>query len=298
MTGENFDDINVTTKTYTAYTNLQFNLVELFNILPITEYVVLPKKRGRKKKDGLTIDPNKDVPFGSIVTLNHEGVIRGVRLKPSTKKKPGYFRNAVAVVMILDKPINIKVCQSGSFQMTGCKSWEHAETCIYTIWEYIRDHKEVYKSNSDNDVIELYIIPSMRNIDFDIGFKVNREIFHKYMDKQTNIFSLLETSFGYTGVIVKFPITNDINDMKIRYCKWENNKWENKDTLYREFLGTLPEQEKKKKLSKQKYNTFLVFHSGRVIFSGMTSFFMRDVYYDFQKLIQTGQDVIKEKLEK
>jgi hypothetical protein len=109
---------------------------------------------------------------------------------------------------------------------------------------------------------------------------------------------LLETSFGYTGVIVKFPITNDINDMKIRYCKWDDNKWEKKDVLYREFLDTLPEKEKQKKLTKQKYNTFLVFHSGRVIFSGMTSFFMRDVYYDFQKLIENGYDVIKEKLEK
>ena len=45
-----FEDIRVSTKTFIAMTNLIIDLKKLFDFLPITEYIVVPKKRGRKKK--------------------------------------------------------------------------------------------------------------------------------------------------------------------------------------------------------------------------------------------------------
>ena len=60
---KNFDDITVSTKTYTATTNLNINIQLLFESIPITPYVVTIKKRGRKKK-GEQVNHNKDIEPG------------------------------------------------------------------------------------------------------------------------------------------------------------------------------------------------------------------------------------------
>ena len=134
-----FDDIKVSTKTYTATTNLNIEIKDLYDKLPITPYTVITKKRGRKKKTDNT-DPNTDIQEGSIITIKFEGQLRGVELKPKKQKqtnKQKWFRNSITIVIILDKPINFKICKNGTFQMTGCKTHEHAELCIKYIWKYI-----------------------------------------------------------------------------------------------------------------------------------------------------------------
>jgi len=126
-----FDDIKVSTKTYTANTNLTINLDILYKQLPITPYVVVVKKRGRKKKSD-TFDPNKDVEYGSILTIKYENEIRGVELKPKKTKQQEtkkWFRNSITIVILLDKPVNFKVFRNGIFQMTGSKS-HHTLKCV------------------------------------------------------------------------------------------------------------------------------------------------------------------------
>ena len=39
-----FDDIKVSTKTFTATTNLTINLEKVFEFLPITDYIIVAKK--------------------------------------------------------------------------------------------------------------------------------------------------------------------------------------------------------------------------------------------------------------
>ena len=70
-----FDDIKVSTKTFIAMTNLTIDLKKLFEFLPVTDYVVIPKKRGRKKKTTYT-NPNIDIKAGSIVTMKYENKIK------------------------------------------------------------------------------------------------------------------------------------------------------------------------------------------------------------------------------
>ena len=138
-----FEDISVSTKTFIIMSNITIDLSELYKSLPITKYVVVPKKRGRKKKTTLP-DPNRNIPAGSIITVDpgKGGEIRGVNLKKKKKKerKSGdYFRNSLTVVMIIDnKKINFKVCRNGKFQMTGCKTDSQSEECIYYMWRYMK----------------------------------------------------------------------------------------------------------------------------------------------------------------
>ena len=310
-----FDDIKVSTKTFVVKTNLFLNLKKLVEYLPTTEYTVIPKKRGRKKKIG-TLENNITVDSGSIVTMKYENKIRGVELKQkksqnNKKKKSKWFRNSFTIVMIIDnKPINFKICQNGVFQITGCKFDEHAEKCIKYIWLYIKHLQNIIYSFSEGENFESLFVPAMRNIDFSVGFMVDREKLSRYMSVQTEFHSLLETSFGYTGVNIKIPIDYDISKMEIKKILYTNtnfdednntdiNKdWKEIDTYYMEYLNKLTEKEKNKKLNKERYNTFLIFHSGKTIMSSINAAFARDSYYYFIKIIKTAYDLIEERLDK
>jgi TATA-box binding protein (TBP) (component of TFIID and TFIIIB) len=294
-----FNNIQVSTKTYTAMTNIIIDIKELFNILPITPYIVVPKRRGRKKKID-NPDPNSQIPHGSIITVKCEGELRGVDLKPKKVKPSGggkkWFRNSITIVIILDKPVNFKICRNGTFQMTGCKTHSHAEECIKYIWKYIKDIPELY-TYSSGTTLEILFIPSMRNIDFSLGFLVDREKLNKYMSTQQKFHCLLETSFGYTGVNIKIPLENNIATMDIKKLTYTNSHtWEEIWTTYQEYLNKLSEKDRQTKLKTSRYNTFLVFHSGKVIMSGLTYKFMIDIYYYFLDIIRECYNDIEERL--
>ena len=294
-----FDDIKVSTKTFTATTNLNIEIEQLYQKLPITSYEVIPKKRGRKKKIDRQ-NPNKDIKPGSIITVKYENEIRGVELKPKKSKsgkKNKWFRNSITIVMVLDKPINFKVCRNGTFQMTGCKTNNHAQLCVKYIWKHIHNDKNIY-SFTRGKSLEAIFIPSMRNIDFSLGFLVDREKLNQYMYTQREFHCLLETSFGYTGVNIKVPLTESITDMRVNKIVYdnENEEWLDICTTYQEYLDILPSKERNAKLNSERYNTFLVFHSGKVIMSGLTKDLMRNVYYYFLSIIRSGFESIEERL--
>ena len=139
----------------------------------------------------------------------------------------------------------------------------------------------------------------MRNIDFSLGFKVDREKLNTYINNVNDIHCLLESSFGYTGVSIKIPLGNEkrleMEVMKYEYDK--NGKVTSEQKTYDYYLDTLPANDRIKKMKEQKYNTFLVFQSGKVIFSGLTSKLMKDFYYIFVNMMKKGFDEIEERLE-
>jgi hypothetical protein len=294
-----FDDIKVSTKTIIAKTNMTIDLRKLFDYLPITDYKVNPKKRGRKKKIE-QIEEKIIIESGSIITLKYENDVRGVEIKKKKidkKKKSKWFRNSFTVVMIIDnKPINFKVCQNGMMQITGCKFDSQAEDCVKFIWYYIKEQKEIYKFTY-GDFLDIMFIPVMRNIDFSLGFNVDREKLAKYISTQTKYHCLLETSFGYTGCNSKVPINIDIRKMKIKKLSFVDDNWVEKESIYDEYLNKLTEKEINKKMNKERFVTFLIFHSGKVIQSSINSEFGRDSYYYFLEIIKSAFDEIEERLD-
>jgi hypothetical protein len=298
---QEFEDIKVSTKTFIAMTNLILDLKKLFEFLPVIDYTVIPKKRGRKKKTEV-VEQNKDVVHGSIVTLKFENKMRGVDLKQkktqTKKKKSKWFRNSFTVVMILNnKPVNFKMCNNGMIQLTGIKRDSQAEDCVKFIWEQIKDQENIIYKFSRGSHLETMFIPAMRNIDFSLGFNVDREKLSRYMSTQTEFHSLLETSFGYTGVNIKIPIDLDISKLEIKKISYIGGKWVEEITVYNEYLQYLSEKDQLKKLNKDRWNTFLVFHSGRCILSSINAKYSRDSYYYFLKIIRTCHKEIEEKLD-
>nr|QBK85390.1 MAG: transcription factor TFIID [Iridovirus LCIVAC01] len=299
---QTFEDIEVSTKTIIAMGNLSINIEKLFEHLPITPYVIVPKKRGRKRKEVMEI-PNNDISSGSIITLKYMDNLRGVDLKKrkaSKKGKKKYFRNAVTVVMyVVNKFINFKISKNGKFQLTGCKKEFHAHKCIEYIWKHMENigkNEQIYSITNDETYPRIIFNTVMTNIDFNLGFEVNRENLDRHINQQTEYRSLLETSFGYTGVNIKFPM-DQTRDIKLILREFKDGKWSTEETGYKTYLNMLTDKERQRELNKQRYNTFLVFHSGNVIMSGRHVDYMKPQFYRFLKIIDKCKNIIEEKLD-
>lgn len=296
MIGMRYNDIEVSTKTIIGVSNVELDIDSIFNKIPITPFVVVQRRRGRKKKEQEP-DPNQNIAVGSIITAKLAGLVKGVDLKQKKKtdSRRKYFRNSLTIVMKIadDKLINFKLSKNGKFQITGSKYDQNAKDCIKYFWEIVRPHSELYKMSGT--FFKVIFITVMTNIDFNLGFIVNREQLDKYMNSRTDHNSLLETSFGYTGVNIKFP-ANRYEKTSLLPTVAYQGAWEDDMITYNDYFRMLSERDQEKILKKDKYTTFLVFHSGNVIMSGLDKQHMESTYNEFLSIIKECKPVIEEQL--
>ena len=286
-----FSDLTVSTKTVIAMTNLQIDISQFFPYITTCKYIVMKKKRGRKKKNKVT-DVNKDIPEGSIIYAQHKDEIKGVSLKKKKKKKKKFFRNALTIIMVLksgekkiNKLINFKISKNGKFQITGCKSLQDAKKVISHIWKLMNKIPNSYILSEPHLKVIYHTV--MTNVDFNLGFIVHREALDRYINANTEYNSLLETSFGYTGINIKFAINKSLDNLEIPTFTLVDDNWIESSTFYKD----IPSKKKKK------YNTFLVFHSGNIIMSGMIEELMEPAFDIFQDIIKNSKNLIEEKLD-
>jgi diadenosine tetraphosphate (Ap4A) HIT family hydrolase len=323
---DTFDKIDISTQTIIAKTNWKINTGELFNQLPITDYKVIPKKRGRRPKDEKKPEP-QILDNGNIITLKLGDKLRGVDLKNKKKKEElkedddekkenrgeikskgkkneSYFRNSLTIVMFCEgKLINFKISKNGKFQFTGCKKDNHAHICLDFIKNYIYDIQKSQNCQKMlslplNSNLEVFYITVMANINFSLGFCINKENLDEYVNKNTDYHSLLETTFGYTGVNIKFNIgkLDNIPIIKMVFNS-DTNEWENIILNYKEYFQTLDEKEKFKENNKVKFCTFLCFQSGQCIMSSPHKSCMKSAYCEFNKMINGCKSFIEEKIQ-
>lgn len=368
-----FDDINVSTTTIVATTNLILDINMLFQKLPVESLSVPVKIKTKNDIKQYILD--LQLPVGTIISVEHCNDIRGFKIQrrknatsakklknkkvgvseqkdvlgyvlPSVQilsefdnditkipndhefifagdntahtfaeidayaknyyeninssepvKQKKYFRNTLTVVMMTnDKLINFKVPKQGKVQMTGCTKNEHARICIQYLWKYIQQihaqHPSVYVFKSGNH-LETIFRTVMTDIIFHLGFEINRQSLDEFINRQTVYNSLLETSFGYTGVNIKIPFEHE-NTM-LETMSFENGKWIDSQIAYNDYVKTLDSKELSKEKNKKRNNTFLVFFSGTAIMSGMTQYYMRGVYEKFMSMIQDARSDIEEK---
>jgi len=289
-----FENMKVSTRTFTATTNLTIDIEKISKHVTVheTDDSRLRGSKGPAMNEALTA-----IPVGTIISVNYLGDIRGINLKPRKKSKR-WFRNSFTVVVNAgDKLLNFKVCRNGTFQITGALSFQHAVQCIQCIWKNIKSTK-FYSLPDGEETLTALIIPAMRNLDFTLGIKINRELFDQYiLDINPGYHCLLETSFGYTGLNVKKKIVKPITDLKI--LKITGDNWDGELVSYQEYLDVLTPEARQTKLKHTRYNTFLVFHSGKIIQSGMSADFMRDDFYEFCEIINDAHAAgrIEEKLD-
>lgn len=311
-----FHEINISTSTILALTNIEINLSWLYNIItPCNVHLLLSNHNINidklKKNKELTEKLHQlQLPYGSITLVEYKDKIKGIKLK---KKRP--FKNSLSIVMLLDKLITMKIPIKGKMHLTGCTREDQAIECIRILYKnYISKYKSDYQTFIINDVytadleqmnsdeknidiqydentkIKVVLKSVMTNINFNLGFNINREALDRYMNEFNEFNSLLETSIGYTGVNIKIPFLLKEKEDNITCLRLnKNDEW----TLYKVPYMYYKHKFLKKK-EKQEKHTFLVFYSGTVIMSGIITKYMEPVYNEFMNIIARGKDIIKE----
>lgn len=264
---------NVSTKTIIATSSLEFDIISIFNKMPL--------------------GGNDDI---SLELLYYQNQKRGdtTLMKNKTRK---CFRNAVNVVTRLkgNKCINFKLSKNGKFQLTGCKNEQHAISSVVFFIQKVLSHcPDCLVAQPKEKKITIYFQTVMTNIDFSLGFCVDRQKLDYLLNKNTPFHSLLETSFGYTGVNIKFPLSIPWWRLHVPVVVIDTDNTETYDIKYEplESVCTVtPEM-----MTKKKYNTFLVFHSGNVIMSGMQKETMNEHYELFLSMTEQWKNEIEEKI--
>lgn len=275
---EEFEGLKVSTRTIIASADVEFDIEGIFNNISIENEV------------------NMGGSFhGTVIeTMYFKDKMRSLEsYRNSTKQKS--FRNALNVIMTIDgeKKINFKVSKNGKFQLTGCKDILHAKVGVCSFLEMIHRDCPDHMQLKGADKIRVFFEIVMTNMDCGTGYCINRKALDHIINSKTSYHSLLETSFGYTGVNIKFPLDIDWFGMPVPVIEWmpgrPGNMIEKEKSL--EDLKSRPVDVKKK------YNTFLVFHSGQFIMSGMYERTMRDDYLRFMSILEENHGEIKEQLD-
>jgi TATA-box binding protein (TBP) (component of TFIID and TFIIIB) len=308
-----FNDVAVSTQTIISVSNLKFNLNLMYQYLPITEYIVVKKKRGRKKKVE-TVDPNKHIAPGSIICIRDKTNFRGSLLKESKKGAKTYFLNAIAIVIYLEngKLIDTKISKNGKFQITGCKSIDQCVEMIRYLFKHMKE-TEIQVGESlfslkygskciDRNPTFIFNVV-MKNIDFKVNFKINREKLNQFMNENTEFYSLFESSVN-TGVNIKIK-SNTCYESNLNSIEILPDLTIQRNLVpFSTYTSFLDDKIVNKKI-KYHYHTFLVFHSGSIIQSGSGPE-MSDTYNkfinilnkhrkEFEEILNTNnkQDIIK-----
>ena len=301
-TVKSFEEITISTKTVIGISNLRINLDNFFKYMPITDYIPVQKKRGRRRR--IQINSNKNiVPYGSIINISRKKEVRGAILKNKKKSKnddseedeekkgsrvsndKDYFLHSVSLVIVLEdgKQINMKVSSNGKLQITGCKYDEHFINAVISLYKTMIEVEEwtnekIFEKNGD---LEIVFNTVMQNMDFNVGFNINRHKLDSFINRQTQYRSIFEGSL-LSGVNIKVKSDPTVYPtiMKIVY-NLDEDKITKSYTSYDIYKTLL---DKKKETKKDKYHTFLVFASGSVIMSSGGSE-MKEVYNNIVNIL-------------
>ena len=293
---------------------MRFNLPAIYRYLPITEYIVVKKKRGRKSGKEV-VNPNRYIPPGSIISVQNKTNVRGVILKAKRKESKTYFLNSVTIVMVLEsgKQVNLKLSHNGKLQMTGCKCDDQFISAIQYTYYHLRDAQRwsgqtlfTFRydpmSSAPNPRIIFKVV--MKNIDFNIGFpiqrdnldaffKSRRELSDHELIQSEDFISLFESPVN-TGVNVKIKSVQPNDPELIRIELLPDHTIQTSTVSQSAYYVYADEGEKKRESKKKiKFITFLIFASGSCILSGCGPL-MKPIYYKFMDLLLSNRSKYEE----
>lgn len=288
-----FSDCQVSTKTVMAYTNVTFNLRNIFDGLPVVE---IPESEYKvKKKSGVPNIKTVKAPEGSIVSLRHGNEFRGIVTNPEAAKNKTtkkYFLNQVTCILSVDgKNLHIMIFR-GNFKIPGCRTEEQVKKTVDTLWNYIASIEDSFELKEGETRPRFFLETVMTNVDFTFGFTVDREVLNTVMNSQKYEDKVRISRFE--------PTTNTQVNVRIRSCLPDDFAYE--VMCFRE--GTKRwrykiEYEKENKYIKRrkqkKHTTFMVFSSSKTIVSGKHKESMEAAFDTFYKIVMENRDIIEDK---
>lgn len=296
-----FADIPVSTQTFTVRSNIaHIELHQFYNVLqPIDpgtikagEAAILCIKYQQLKKG---CDPQKDLKIKRKRSI----------VKEQAPKRN--FLNCITLIIQLEKRINIKIFKNGVFQLTGCKNIDNVRKCLKLILAKLyqanqhddSDLPKCFQFEKDAEVFVIYIKSAMRNIDFDLGFKINRVLLTTRLSRiyDENDDVIIPDAIGNKmDVKIKLRITREhIENLPItRITNIIHDSPKEEEILYKNCLHIIePDKKKLEAKLKDKFVSISIFQNGKVLLSAMDASIQKKYYEWFTQLIDEIKDDIK-----
>ena len=150
------------------------------------------------------IQINNDIPFIEHGAYGYKGEsIKNKRKSRNPEKKKTFF-NQVTIHVNCDKNVNVKLFNNGKIQMTGLKYEDHGSNVLQKLLPIITelDSSNESKVFNHNDIVYQPMNIVLINSDFDIKYKVKRDILHREI-VDAGMYSSYEPCI-YPGVNIKY----------------------------------------------------------------------------------------------
>lgn len=195
--------ITTSTQTYVIYSEIN-NLIDLSEIcsvispgMQIYEGEVISIKYGAASSE-------KSASYLKCLTISFMLSPESIEEKINKQKRG----RKPTRVKLLGKLLSIKIFKNGSTQVTGCKSIEHAKICMNMVYNLLKLDK----------VEKLSLVSVMINVNFDIGFRINREKLGIYFVK--NNINVPPLTSGYMGIKIRVPLNLETTELMIPQLSW------------------------------------------------------------------------------
>lgn len=213
-------------------------------------------------------------------------------------KKIGHFLNQLTIVLSLgNQPILNIMMFKDNLKIAGCKGDDDAKEAVMILWEdYISKIKDavVYKKGEDPKQGAKFVFETvMRNVDFKLGFMINREALNMLMNRREYSDKVKMSQYEATG--------NTNVNVKMHSSKPENFSYDcmvfpprGKARLVD--VESISYKKPKKPKRGGENTTFIVFSSSEIILSGRYDENMKEMYEFFVNTVFARKSEIAERI--
>jgi len=166
------------------------------------------------------------IEFGNNPVKGHNGK-KKKKIRSTTKPKKKFYNQATLhfsdKTKRNGKPINMKIFNNGSCQMTGVPSIESAEKVIQLTRQLLTEKNRELKNNENKDLVnnvenikEYPIDICLINSGFDLGKIIDRDHFFSVLTEKYNFYGNYEPD-SYPGINIKY-YWNDLTQNDPNIC--------------------------------------------------------------------------------
>lgn len=218
-------------------------------------------------------------------------------------KKINYFLNQITMILSLGHILLNIMMFKDNLKIAGCKSLDDAKEAVLCLWQEfisVTPNSFSFMPTYDHPSFTFDIV--MRNVDFPIGFPIERKILNEIMNDpkySEHIFMSQYENTGITNVNIKmYSLPKDIPPFdRMVIPKLKGSKSKRYGDPYLD-TTTIQRYGGAKDKNKKAYITFIVFSSSETILSGKYEECMRDSYNFFMEIIAKNRVELSEKIKK
>jgi len=290
VTVNDFNKYSRYTVTYVAAFNWSIDYISLFQHIRIPKLAKDPLQGVKKNNVKLNL------PIGTVLRVKYKDVYKNVHVRGyGITEGEGAFRNSATVVMYIGKIVVLKVPSSGKIHIAGCRTERQVYQAIHAIWNHIQHIRKVHPDivkMAVGEMPKVIFSPVMNNISINMGFSINKKKVHEFLYKDTE-FLVIPNDRKYAGVAAKLEVEG-YKELPLVKHRFLDGKWYASNTNWTEYLSMLKPKDRIKEEKAERYHTFLIFFSGRVIQTGPRYELMEDVFKYFVSSINGNRPRIED----